>query len=89
MLDSLGTVEAGKLADLVVMAANPLENISNIRTITMVFKDGISVPMTPDPGTLRFYDYYDSLGPPQSFLERSEDASGFVREGNPYESGQL
>ena len=89
VLDDLGTVEAGKLADLVVMAASPLENISNIRTITMVFKDGISVPMTPGPGTLRFYDYFDSLGPPQSFLERSEDASGFVREGNPYESGQL
>lgn len=89
VLDSLGTVEEGKLADLVVMAANPLENISNIRTITMVFKDGISVPMEPEPGTLRFYDYYESLGPPQSFLERSEDASGFVREGNPYESGQL
>ena len=89
VLDVLGTVEAGKLADLVVMAANPLENISNIRTIAMVFKDGISVPMTPGPGTLRFYDYFDSLGPPQSFLERSETASGFVREGNPYESGQL
>ena len=89
VLDSLGTVEEGKLADLVVMAANPLENISNIRTITRVFKDGISVPMEREPGTLRFYDYYDSLGPPQSFLERSEAASGFVREGNPYDSGQL
>lgn len=87
VLDILGTVEVGKLADLVVMDANPLDNISNIRTIRMVFKDGISVPMTPMPGTLRFYDYFDSLGPPRSFLERSESASGFVREGNPYGGG--
>ena len=84
VLDLLGTVEVGKLADLVVMAGNPLENISNIRTTHMVFKDGIPVPMAQAPGTLRFYDYYDSLGPPSSFLERSESLSGFVREGNPY-----
>ena len=88
VLDVLGTVEVGKLADLVVMAANPLDNISNIRTIQMVFKDGIPVPMTPSPGTLRFYDYFDSAGPPRSFLERSESASGFVREGNPYGGGR-
>ena len=61
LLDVLGTVEEGKLADLVVLAENPLENISNIRTIQMVFKDGIPVDMEPAPGTLRFYDYYSSL----------------------------
>ena len=84
LLDVLGTVEEGKLADLVVLADNPLDNISNIRTVQMVFKDGISVEMEPPPGTLRFYDYFDSTGLLQGFLGKSESAAGFNREGNPY-----
>jgi imidazolonepropionase-like amidohydrolase len=39
-LDEFGTLEAGKRADLVVLDANPLENISNIRKIHLVMKDG-------------------------------------------------
>ncbi len=85
VLDVLGTVEEGKLADLVVLADNPLDNISNIRTVQMVFKDGISVEMEPPAGALRFYDYFDSTGLLQGFLGESESAAGFTREGNPYE----
>ncbi len=84
----LGTVEEGKLADLVVLADNPLENISNIRTIQMVFKDGISVEMEPPAGTLRFYDYFDSTGLLQGFLGKSENAEGVTRSGNPYPAQQ-
>ena len=39
-LDQIGTVENGKLADLVVIERNPLTDIENIRSILMVIKDG-------------------------------------------------
>jgi imidazolonepropionase-like amidohydrolase len=36
----IGTVEPGKLADLVVLDADPLADISAVRQVLMVFKDG-------------------------------------------------
>ena len=39
-LDELGTIEKGKLADLVVLDADPLDDLNNIRKISMVMKDG-------------------------------------------------
>jgi hypothetical protein len=37
----VGTIEAGKRADLVVLGANPLENISNIRKTERVMEGGV------------------------------------------------
>lgn len=36
----LGTVESGKLADLVLLDANPLDNINNVRKISALVYDG-------------------------------------------------
>jgi len=36
----LGTVEVGKLADLIVIAANPLDDITNVRRLQLVLKEG-------------------------------------------------
>ena len=36
----LGTVEPGKLADLIVVADNPLSDIENLRKLRLVLKEG-------------------------------------------------
>jgi imidazolonepropionase-like amidohydrolase len=40
MQDSLGTIEPGKRADLILLGADPLENINNTRTIEAVILGG-------------------------------------------------
>lgn len=44
MLDSLGTVEKGKLADLVLLEASPLEDIHNTQKINAVMVNGKFIP---------------------------------------------
>ncbi|HTK29315.1 MAG TPA: amidohydrolase family protein [Vicinamibacterales bacterium] len=39
-LSDLGTIEKGKRADVVVLEANPLDDIENVRRIASVIKDG-------------------------------------------------
>jgi imidazolonepropionase-like amidohydrolase len=36
----LGTLEPGKIADLIVVGGNPLEDINNVRRLQLVLKDG-------------------------------------------------
>jgi imidazolonepropionase-like amidohydrolase len=44
LLDSLGTVEQGKTADLVLLEANPLDGISNTQRINAVIMNGRYLP---------------------------------------------
>jgi imidazolonepropionase-like amidohydrolase len=39
--DTIGSIAAGKAADLVVLAGNPAQNIDAVETVETVFKDGI------------------------------------------------
>ena len=39
--DSIGSIAAGKAADLVVIAGNPAQHIDDIENVQMVFKDGL------------------------------------------------
>ncbi len=57
-LDELGTIEQGKLADLIVLSGNPLEHISNIRKLEMVFKDGKPVNLERDEGQASFWELF-------------------------------
>jgi imidazolonepropionase-like amidohydrolase len=65
-LDQFGTLEPGKLADLIVVDANPLVDFRNLQKISMVVKEGrtidtASLPLNPiltseeakNPGAVR------------------------------------
>jgi imidazolonepropionase-like amidohydrolase len=44
MQDSLGTIEEGKIADLILLDASPLENIGNTQRINAVVMRGKLIP---------------------------------------------
>ena len=58
MLETIGTIEVGKNADLLILRENPLDDISNIRSIERVFSRGKAVNSDALPEKAIFY-----LGP--------------------------
>ena len=41
--DRLGTIETGKIADIVAVKGNPLDDIRIMRSVVFVMKDGIAI----------------------------------------------
>jgi imidazolonepropionase-like amidohydrolase len=72
-LKDLGTIEIGKLADLVVVNEDPLENIANMRKIDLVIKEGAIVDREhlPQKQILKF----DPEAPWPYEMKSSADAS--------------
>jgi len=64
--DSVGTIAPGKVADLVLLAANPLIDIRNTRRITGVFRAGRWLPRAESAAALD--SLADSYGPVQTEL---------------------
>ena len=58
VVDQLGIAEVGKLADLIVVLANPLENISNIRKLKLVLKAGELVETGEQEGLADFWETF-------------------------------
>ena len=54
--DDVGTIEAGKRADLLILDADPLQDIANLRRIYLVLKDGRIVDRAALP-TVKILDY--------------------------------
>ena len=49
-LDRIGTVTAGKQADLVVINGNPAARIADIRNVKLVFKEGVAYDSSQTAG---------------------------------------
>ena len=58
VLGDVGTIEVGKLADLVVLDEDPLKDISAARKVAMVFKEGKRIALETDEATTDYMELY-------------------------------
>ena len=58
VLSDVGTVEKGKIADLIILKDNPLDHISNIRKLEMVIKNGTIVDISVSKDQKSFWELY-------------------------------
>jgi hypothetical protein len=68
MGDELGTVEAGKIADIIVVNSDPLQNIENLRDLETVVFDGRRVELGYTAGYNPVFKVESELNPPVSRL---------------------
>jgi hypothetical protein len=64
----LGTVEAGKIADVIIVNADPLQNIENLRQLDAVIFDGKRVQLGYTAGYNPVFKVESELNPPVSRL---------------------
>lgn len=64
VLDRMGTIEAGKVADLMIVNEDPLQNISNLQKIEWVIQDGRVVDRTFHPWHKSIYSGAPAAGAP-------------------------
>jgi imidazolonepropionase-like amidohydrolase len=74
--DKLGTLEPGKLADIIVVDGNPLEDLQTLREIDMVIKGG-EIAYTPESGVGAIYTIQLSAWPS---YEEAKAAADTLRE---------
>ncbi|MFO7845238.1 MAG: amidohydrolase family protein, partial [Balneolaceae bacterium] len=41
--DQIGSIEVGKMADIIVVDDNPIENIQTLENVSFVMKDGVVI----------------------------------------------
>ncbi len=58
VLANVGTIENGKIADIIVLKDNPLDHISNIRKLEMVIKNGNIVDISFSKNQKSFWELY-------------------------------
>ncbi len=58
VLEEDGTIEAGKNADMIVLDKSPLDNISNLRSLSTVIRDGHRVQLEINEGRSDFWSLY-------------------------------